>query len=443
MTKINYGQIILLGLGFLGVSLLWAVYNAYVPIFLQAGNPKIAHTGYGTPVSGFGLSAFATGVIMSLDNIAAVFIQPWIGLKSDRTRTRLGRRLPFVLMGAPLSAIGLMAIPCAVKLIPPAQSGQITHLMGPFALLVTALGLTLLASAVYRTPAAALLPDIVPSHFRSQATGIINVLGGLGVVIGWFGGGWLFDQDVALPFLTGGLILLLTSGLMVLGIKERPPHAPEISSAQSPGLFDYIEAAWRTPDKSAIYLLLAIFTWFLAYNTLETFFTSYASFELGIATGQAARLFTVAGGVFMAAAIPVGYLAGKFGRKRIIIGGLVAFMGAVLLIWSSHQLILISAALVIVGLGWAMININSLPMVLDSVPAEQAGAYTGLYYFASMSAAIIGPMVIGRVIDTLGYRAMFGAAAAALAVAALLLGRVTRGEALPETILTIEQAGIP
>jgi len=427
MKKLNYGEIFILGFGFLGISLLWAVYNAYVPLFLQSGGEKFSEAvGFG----GFGLSAVVTGFIMSLDNIAAVFIQPWIGIKSDRTRSRWGRRMPYIMVGAPLSVVGFITIPYVVKLVPPEMSGQLAQLKVPFALLVLALGITLLAAAIYRTPAVALMPDIVPSKFRSQANGIINLMGGIGVVIGLFAGGMLFDMDIALPFIVGGAVVLISSAIVVFAVKEPDAPADDDPTAKQSRLLDNLREVWQDDDRSVLYLLLAIFAWFVAYNALETFFTSYATTVLGVTAGRASQLFTIAGGVFILFAVPAGYLAGKFGRKRTIITGLSVFALAVLLIALTHNVGSVTVALVMVGASWALVNINSLPMVVDSVPQNKLGTYTGLYYFASMSAAIVGPIAIGQTVDVFGYRSMFWAAAAALALAAYLLSRVTKGEAL-------------
>ncbi|HFB52328.1 MAG TPA: MFS transporter, partial [Anaerolineae bacterium] len=254
MKKLDYGRVFVLGFGFLGISLLWAVYNAYVPLFLQAGSEKFDATTTVT-FGGFGLSAVVTGFIMSLDNIAAVFIQPWIGMKSDRTRTRWGRRMPYIMVGAPLSVAGFIAIPYMVKLVPVELSGQLSQLKVPFALLILALGLTLLAAAIYRTPAIALMPDIVPSKFRSQANGIINLMGGIGVVIGLFAGGMLFDIDIAMPFIVGGAVVLISSAIVVFAIKE-PEAPPEDTSEKQNRLLDNLREVWHDDDRSVLFLLL-------------------------------------------------------------------------------------------------------------------------------------------------------------------------------------------
>ncbi len=426
--KMNYREVFLLGFGFLGISLLWAIYNAYVPIFLQAGRTDFGHFAFG----GFGLSAAATGFVMSLDNIAAVFIQPWIGVKSDKTRTRFGRRIPYIIFAAPLTVVGFIAVPFAAKLIPENLSGNFSELSLPFTLMILALGITLTAAAVYRTPAIALMPDIVVSKFRSQANGIINLMGGIGVVLGMFAGGILFDIDMTLPFIVGGLVVLISSAVVVFAIKEPPISETSESAEKQPGLIDNLREVWNDHNKSVLFLLLAIFAWFVGYSALETFFTSYATTVLDVTPGTASKLFTIAGGTFLLTAVPAGYLAGKIGRKHTIIAGLSAFLAAVLLISFTHNLTTVIIGLVIVGAAWALVNINSLPMVVDSVSQDRLGAYTGLYYFASMSASIIAPISIGKVVDILGYRSMFGASAAALALAAIFLSRVSTGEVIAD-----------
>jgi MFS family permease len=429
--KLNYGKVFLLGCGFLGVSLLWAVYNAYVPIFLQAGNEAFSQREGNVILYGFGLPAAITGLIMALDNVVAVFIQPVVGVASDKTRTRFGRRIPYILAATPVTVLGFMTIPFAIKQIPAGLNGQFSALIGPFLFLMAALLITLLAAAIIRTPAVALMPDIVPSQFRSQANGIINLMGGLGVVIGFLAGGLLFDIDITLPFVAGGIVVLISAAIVVIFIKEPRAYENEPASGKEPGLLDNLRFIQRDEDKSVLNLLLAIFLWFLAYNSLETFFTSYATVELNVTPGQASQLFIVAGIVFIAFAVPSGYLAGKVGRKKTISGGLVGFSLSMMVILLTTNITAIIVTLIVVGACWAMVNINSLPMVVDSVSQKQLGAYTGLYYFASMLGSIVGPVTIGASIDLFGYRSMFVFSFACLALAAFFLSRVTKGEAQP------------
>jgi MFS family permease len=119
------------------------------------------------------------------------------------------------------------------------------------------------------------------------------------------------------------------------------------------------------------------------------------------------------------------------GRKKTISGGLVGFSLSMMVILLTTNITAIIVTLIVVGACWAMVNINSLPMVVDSVSQKQLGAYTGLYYFASMLGSIVGPVTIGASIDLFGYRSMFVFSFACLALAAFFLSRVTKGEAQP------------
>ncbi len=221
--KLDYKRTFLLGFGFLGVSVLWLLYNTYVPIFLQAGNPEFEVSGATT--IGFGLSAVMAGLIMTLDNIAAFFIQPFIGIVSDRTRTRIGRRKPYILVGAPIAAVAFVLIPVAVNQIPPELSGQTSQLGGPLTFFMIAVGVMLLAMAIFRTPIIALMPDITPSPLRSKAHGVINMMGGIGGLLATFGGALLYRIDKLLAFGVGSLILLLAVAVVLVYIKERLPEA--------------------------------------------------------------------------------------------------------------------------------------------------------------------------------------------------------------------------
>ncbi len=187
--KFNYGKIFLLGFGFFGTSVIWSVYNAFVPIFLA---------------NKFGLSAGLIGFFMTLDNIAALFIQPPVGAWSDRLRTPIGRRMPFILVGAPISALAFGLIPVAAVL----------------PLFVAGTSTLLLSMALWRTPVVALMPDVIPSRFRSQANGIINFMGGIGAIIAFLVGGSLYKSNPAFPFWMGSALVIVAALFVLIFVKE-------------------------------------------------------------------------------------------------------------------------------------------------------------------------------------------------------------------------------
>src|SRR4030065_880148 len=187
--RFNYGRIFLLGFGFFGISIIWGVYNAFVPVFLA---------------DKFQLDVRWIGFFMTLDNIAALLIQPPVGALSDRLRTPIGRRMPFILIGAPIGAIAFGLIPLAAVL----------------PLFVACTTTLLLSVAFGRTPVVALMPDITPSQNRSQANGIINFMGGIGSIIAFLGGARLYEINPAYPFWLGSGLVILAALLVFLFIRE-------------------------------------------------------------------------------------------------------------------------------------------------------------------------------------------------------------------------------
>lgn len=415
--RLNYGKTFLIGFGFFGISLIWSVYNVYVPIFLH---------------DRFELPASVIGIVMTLDNIAALIIQPVIGVWSDRTRTRLGRRMPYVLAGAPIAALCFALVPFAQAL--PLFMASIMGM--------------LLAMALFRTPVIALMPDVTPSPLRSQANGVINLMGGLGGLIAFFISGTLYKQNPANPFLLGALLLVGSSALLLLFVRE--PKAPaETAERESP--FKDIGQLFSSRDKSGLAILSAILFWFLAYAALETFFSLYARSHLSIAETESPVQLGLLSVVFVLFAVPAGLIGGRAGRRVTISTGIVIFVIMLSLAFvlpaetlatpllSLGKVYVVSLLLMVCGLGWALININSLPMVVDLTDESKVGTYTGLYYLFSTFAAIAGPIVNGFIIQLTGnnYNIIMLIAPAFLLVALGLMLSVRRGEA---RVVSVEAA---
>jgi maltose/moltooligosaccharide transporter len=430
--KLDYKKTFLLGFGFLGVSFMWLVYNSYVPIFLQAGNPDFGLK-QGAITVGFGLSAGLTGFIMTLDNIAAFFIQPLVGLWSDRTRTRFGRRMPYILAATPIAVVAFALIPIAVNQIPAALSGQTAELGGQLAFFMVAIGVFLLAMAVFRTPVIALMPDITPSPLRSKANGVINLMGGVGALLATFGGAALYRLNKVAPFWFGSILMVVAAGVVFVAIKESQEYVA--GSDEEERWWDTLKELGSIPTeerKSLVLLLLAIFSWFVGYNAIETFFTSYGTFRLGVAESTASLLLGFFSLTFILFSIPGGMAAERWGRRRTILTGLAALTVLLVLAAFLPNLYAIGAILFLGGMAWALININSLPMVVDIAPDDRLlGTYTGLYYISGTLAAIAGPILNGLIIDAVGkdYNMIFVVAPVFMLIAIGCMWFVTRGEA--------------
>ncbi|MCJ7718240.1 MAG: MFS transporter [Anaerolineales bacterium] len=434
--KLDWKKTFLIGNGFLGVMVIWQLYNAFVPIFLQTGHPGFASS---RNILGFGLNATATGAIMGIDNLAAIFILPMIGIWSDRIRTRIGRRYPFILSAAPLAALAFILMPLAAKMIKPEFNGSIKNNTGAFALFMIAMAIVLLAMAVLRTPVISLMPDLIPSPLRSKANGVINFMGGIGFIIGAFGLAMLFDINTLYPFIGGAAILIIALALLFFTTKEpvlddlsTPGEHPASEEEQAVGAlkgFSVIPSAYR---RSLFALLGAIFLLFIAYEGIGTFFTSYAVNELGISEGLAPTLFGLAGVTFILFTIPAGFIGERFGRRRTIIVGILLFGLDMALGYFATSAVQIGIVLAISGFGWALINVNTLPMVIDTNDDERLlGTYTGLYYLASQVGAAFAPLMMGSVIDLFGsnFRTIFLTGPGFFVLGLIAMTLVTRGEA--------------
>ena len=414
--KFNYGKIFLLGFGFFGVSVIWTVYNAFVPLFLA---------------NKFNLSPVFIGFFMTLDNIAALFIQPPVGAWSDRLRTPLGRRIPFILIGAPIGALAFGLIPLA-SILP---------------LFVACTSSLLLSMAFWRTPVVALMPDITPSQYRSQANGIINLMGGIGTIIASLVGSTLYEINIAFPFWMGSVLVVLASLLVFIFIKE-PKEYEE--SEKEPNMFESLRELWTSEEKSGIRILLAIFFWFLAYTGIEAFLTLYATKYVGIPEGDAGRLLGHIGLFFVLFAFPAGILGSRLGRRvtisagiilmALLIFGLFVLPPSTLAVSLTRLPVLgtirvVSLLLMPAGIAWSLININSLPMVVDMTTASRIGTFTGLYYLFSTLSAIVGPNLNGLLVQMTNnrYNTIMLFSPIFLFVALFLMLGVRRGEA------TIEQ----
>ncbi|WP_258084765.1 SLC45 family MFS transporter [Thermococcus thermotolerans] len=423
--EFKYSRIFLLGFGFFGISIIWALYNAYVPIFLQ---------------DTFHLSKTVTGFIMTIDNLFAVLLLPFLGALSDMTRTRLGRRKPYILLGAPSAAIMFALIP-------------VSRMYENLALFMGTIVFMNFFMALFRSPVVAFMPDITPSEKRSQANGIINFMGGLGALLAYFGGKALYDMNYAYPFYFGAAIMLLANLLVVLFVPEPEEYRvpgkkvsirkllSETSHKSFGELKENLKDVFASHERSLLAILLAIFLWFIAFNSLETFFTSYAKYYLGIEESTGAFMLGLFSLSFMIFAIPAGFIGARLGRRQTITLGLiviVAILIAAYLVGEGQKpesssltdpVVMTFMGLFFVGgMGWAMVNVNSLPMVVDMTTEEKLGGYTGLYYFFSQAANLVAPPLAGAFLDLIGYRTLIPFSITFFVLSAIAMQFVRRGD---------------
>ena len=413
--KLNYKRTFLVGLAFLSISAFWQMYDSLVPLILSET---------------FGMGETLRGVIMAADNVLALFLLPLFGSLSDKTRTPLGRRTPYIIVGTAIAVAFMLILPI---------SERNTNL----SLFLLALGVVLLAMGSYRSPAVALMPDLTPKPLRSKANAVINLMGALGGVYTLIMVKFLISKEERpdyLPvFASVAILMVLAVVLLVLTVRERRLSA-EIAAMET-GEGDAAQQAVGDhtrrklpPDvfRSLVFLLISVFAWFMAYNAVTTAFSSYAVEVWGLQGGDFADCLMVATVAAVISYIPVGMIASRIGRKRTILAGIVlmaaAYVGGIFF-KTYHPLANVMFAMV--GIGWAFINVNSYPMVVEMSSHGDVGRYTGLYYTFSMSAQILTPILSGFFLEYLSYATLFPYAAVFMVIAFFTMLMVRHGDVKP------------
>lgn len=396
--KLNYKKTFILGFGFFAISLVWPLYNVYVPIFLRD----------------FLDSQFQINAIMTLDNILAVSLIPFIGSLSDRTHTKFGRRMPYLIIGIPISALMFILLP------------QYTSFLN-FMIILTIINFSM---AIYRAPTVALMPDITPPPLRSKANGIINFMGGLASVLVLIGGSFLYDANKIYPFLFTAILMFFALFMLIKFIKE--PKIAVKSEEQKINIIASVKEIIKDNDKTTLFILLAIFFWFVGYQGVEATFSNYCVYFLGLSASRSSFILGFFALSFLIFAIPAGFIGSKLGKRKTILIGLsgdmvvfviLAMIGTILPFNEIAMLMFMAIG----GFFWALVNINSYPMVVAMTSEEKIGTYTGLYYFSSSLAAILGPLFLGGVIDLTSFKSMFIFTALAYAIAWCFISKTKKG----------------
>lgn len=388
--KLNYGRTLRVGLAFFAICAFWQLYDHVVPLMLEFT---------------FQLNGTLIGAVMAIDNVLALVMLPIFGALSDKTKTRWGRRMPYIVLGSFAACITMMLIPVANN-------------MASLPLFIVGLGLTLLFMATFRSPAVALMPDVTPKPLRSKGNAIINLTGVVGSLLA------LGLISAVLPKLAEGAteyhadyvpIYLAVMGVMVVSVVilmltvDEPKYAREmeresiaygIEEAPDPEDTNEKRPMERGKRNALLLLMASIALWFMGYNAVTTFFSTYCVKILGMGPGTSSKVLMIAQVAAIFTFIPSGFIATKYGRKKTIMAGillLTAAFGTAAFFSSFSSVIFVQFALA--GMAWACINVNSLPMVVDLARPGEVGRFTGLYYTASMAAQIVTPILARTLMD--------------------------------------------
>lgn len=422
IMQLNYKRTFLIGLAFLSISGFWQMYDSIIPLILQ---------------NTFHLGETVTGVLMAMDNVLAIFLLPLFGALSDKTDTKIGKRMPFILCGTALAVSFLMLLNVADR-----QQNLV--------LFLTVLFLLLLSMGLYRSPAVALMPDLTPNRLRSKANAVINLMGAVGGVYALLmikllvGAG---ERPDYLPlFASVGGLMAVAVIVLFTTVREKQVAARvaeeerdrEDAKKESPKDIVCRESGGSTVlsapvKRSMAFLLASILLWFTAYNAVTTAFSRYTRVVWHMEGGSFADCLMVATVAAIISYIPIGNIASRIGRKKTILAGIalmsVCYFAAVF-VGAYHPVI--NLAFAAIGIGWAAINVNSYPMIVEMSKGSDIGKFTGTYYTFSMAAQIITPVLSGFLLENVSYRTLFPYAFLFSVLAFLTMTQVRHGDSKPE-----------
>lgn len=416
--KLDYKRTFFVGLAFLSICAFWQMYDNIIPLMLK---------------NNFHLNDMVIGAVMALDNVLALFMLPLFGAFSDKVNTRYGKRMPFIVIGTILAVVSMTFIPIAAH-----QTNLVMFMVF--------LGIVLVAMGSYRSPTVALMPDITPKPLRSKANAVINLMGAIGgvytlimiIVL-------VKDEDkysYAKVFLSVSLIMAIAVIILFFTINERKmsqtdqeeiiiTKKKEEESKKS--MVKYFMGMPLEVRTSFFFLLASVFFWFFAYNAITTAFSRYAQVVWGLKEGGFATPLLIATIASIFSYIPIGNIACRVGRKKSILAGIIIMtvtylMGMIFLHYSSW----VNVVFAFTGIGWAAINVNSYPMIVEMCKGSDIGKYTGIYYIFSMSAQIITPIVSGAFMKYISYRSLFPYAVLFSVVSFCTMLFVKHGDSKPE-----------
>lgn len=470
--KFSTKRTMLTGFGFMASSIAWAIYDPYITKILntllsasQSINNLSARLNEAFPVlaefaksqgedvslagGGITLVPLFIGIIMTFDNIFGVIFQPTFGKLSDHCHSKLGKRRPFIVLGAPVAAILFAIIPLVALKV------------GSLPLTMLCIILFVFTMSLWRAPVVALMPDLTPPEMRSQGNAIINLMGGVGSMLGLVAGTVVtlimglvlgtkdFPETQTYPyvFLVGSIVMII--GMLVILTKVKEPDSriavkAEMNMAQDAAAKKAAAKAAKKQEKAAhkaeklskaerkslIFMLCGLFFLFCGTNAISTFFALFASEVLGKTAGEATIMMAVFAVCSAAAAIPAGKIGTKIGRKKTILIGLVVFMVVFLFYVLTQSLAVIWLALILGGAANMFITVNTLPLVLEIGGQDKVGTFTGYYYTATFSAQIASPILYGIVRMFSGsYMSLFYYSPIAFAISILCILFVKHGEA--------------
>ncbi|MEG1633175.1 MAG: MFS transporter [Oscillospiraceae bacterium] len=503
--KLNYKKTVYVGFAFFLICVFWQAYDTIIPKILT---------------DKFGMSQSWSGVIMALDNVLALFLLPLFGALSDKTKTKRGRRTPYIIFGTLMATVFLLVLsfaddlqlralapvavdnptaqetlydadltlntpggktvvlrdeftkeqftaisirdenggknPDYVEYVVPARQAYAADVTAqnrlPLFLFIGVLLIVLLSMSTFRSPAVALMPDVTVKPLRSKANAVINLMGSAGGIVvlllgTLFGTGKAENALMSYTFFFAVIAGVMLGGLLIFLRKVKEPELVREMAEDSVkyGIADEAEEPGgearklsRSERTSLLLILASVVLWFFGYNAITSKYSVYASSVLNLDYNTT---LTIATGAAILAYLPVGMVSSKFGRKKTILAGIIILGSALLagsFIHAGSSPIIMNVLFAAAGIGWATINVNSYPMVVELSRGSDVGKYTGFYYTASMAAQTATPIFSGFLMDKLGMRTLFPYGCAFVLLAFITMLFVKHGDSRPEKTKKID-----
>jgi len=388
--KLNYKRTFFIGFAFLSICAFWQLYDSIVPLILK-NTFKIGDT--------------VAGAVMAADNVMALFLLPLFGALSDKVKTPIGKRMPFIIGGTAMAVVFMILLPVSDNKV-------------NLPMFIIALFLTLVAMGTYRSPAVALMPDLTPKPLRSKANAVINLMGAVGYIFALAIIKLLVKKednpDYTLVFALVALLMVVAVVILIITIREKKLAAELAEQDPAEEAATGQEQRAKTGPlpadvrKSLLFLLASIFLWFTAYNAVTTAYSRYAGEVWGLKGGDFADSLMVAGAAAIVSYIPIGMIASAIGRKKTIVIGILMMSASYLCGFLFAQYSpWINVVFAFTGIGWSAINVNSYPMVVEMSRSGDVGKYTGYYYTFSMAAQVFTPIFSGFLLENISYRTLF------------------------------------
>lgn len=394
-------QALALGVGWFAMQAIWTSYNAFMPLFYKQFTTNLA----------------LVGLFMTFDNIAALTLQPFWGARSDLTRSPLGRRKPYILIGMPLAAIATMALPFFANT-------TLWALMG--AAIVMNICMTL-----FRSPLLSLFSDLFEKKVRTQVSGFTDLLAGFGAIVALLVGGELFDINRVLPFGMASIFLLIAAVVIFFGVREPSIDAPSdkpVVGDLPPSIPAAVRMLFKIPEKSPLLFVAGIFFTWTAWNGIESFWTTYATTALNMTGGDAANFAAILALSYLVGAVPSGFAAARWGRQRTILSGLMLLAPLYLLGAFNRSIIGYAVLLGVLGIVWSLVLVNGVILFQEFASLRQVGLFSGIYAIGTSTAQIIGPPSYGALMNTFGPQALWFTGFVAVVLGAFFISRVREGQ---------------